>query len=54
MKIRAENPAWTPEYFEEPVSLQHFAHALVSVPSFTWFILRYMTSRKFRDEVQAG
>lgn len=54
MRIKAQNPRGTREYYEEPYTLQHARDKIREVASdimhFIWFAFRHFTSKKFRME----
>jgi hypothetical protein len=54
MRIKAKNPPGSPEYYQEPYTLQHLTDWLrqlaVEIPQFLWYVFRHLTSRKFRIE----
>jgi hypothetical protein len=52
MRIRAKNPTGSPEYYQEPYTVQHFTdwlwQTVAAIPRFCWFVFRHYTSKAFR------
>lgn len=54
IRIKAQNPSGSVEYYQEPYTVQHFTDWAKDMvwgrESLAWYAIRYYTSKKFRVE----